>query len=106
MSSIDIFLDPVLPTDPVIIGRVTSVHGIKGWVKIHSYTEEPKKIFDYEPWWINAGEGWKLIKVNKYKVASQNLIAHINNFDDRDVSRKELCQRNIAIDHVCKCNLN
>jgi 16S rRNA processing protein RimM len=57
VSSIDIFLDPVLPTDPVIIGRVTSVHGIKGWVKIHSYTEEPKKIFDYEPWWINAGEG-------------------------------------------------
>ena len=106
MSSIDIFLDPVLPTDPVIIGRVTSVHGIKGWVKIYSYTEEPKKIFDYEPWWINAREGWKLVKVNKYKVASQNLIAHINNFDDRDISRKELCQRNIAIDRSKLPKLN
>ena len=31
-------------------------------------------------------------------MASQDLIAHINNFDDRNVSGKELCQRDIAID--------
>ena len=98
MSSIDIFSDPVLPFDPIIVGRITTVHGIKGWVKIHSYTEEPRKIFDYNPWWLNSEKGWKLIKVNEYKVASQDLIAHINNFDDRNVSGKELCQRDIAID--------
>jgi 16S rRNA processing protein RimM len=98
VNPINLNSDFSLPDDLAIVGRITGVHGIKGWVKIRSYTQEQKKIFNYNPWWLSSGEGWKSIKVSEFKTTSHNLIAHIENFDDRDVSNKELCQRDIAVE--------
>jgi 16S rRNA processing protein RimM len=33
----------------LIIGRITAVFGVRGWVKVMSFTEQPEKIFDYQP---------------------------------------------------------
>ena len=98
MSSINSFSESIAPSSPVIVGRITTVHGIKGWVKVHSYTEDPEKILQYKPWWLDTSEGWKKIEVNAYKVAGQNLIIQVCNFDDRDIARQELCQRDIAVE--------
>lgn len=34
----------------VLIGHVSGVHGLKGWVKVHSFTDPRAAIFDYQPW--------------------------------------------------------
>ena len=86
------------PSDLMVVGRITTVHGVKGWVKIHPYTDERENIFDYKPWWLQTDQGWKKIQVAQYKVASQDLIVQILDFDDRDIARQELCQRNIAVE--------
>ncbi|MFT6102164.1 MAG: 16S rRNA processing protein RimM, partial [Candidatus Endobugula sp.] len=39
-------------SDLLNVGRITSVFGIKGWVKIHSQTEPPENIFNYQPWYL------------------------------------------------------
>ena len=46
MNPINLNSDFSLPDDLAIVGRITGVHGIKGWVKIRSYTQEQKKIFN------------------------------------------------------------
>lgn len=38
------------PSDALVcVGRIVSVHGIKGQLKLRSYTQNPKSIFDYAP---------------------------------------------------------
>ena len=48
----------------VILGRLAAPWGIKGWIKVHSYTEPPLAILDY-PVWLLAGAGgdWQPVKV-------------------------------------------
>jgi 16S rRNA processing protein RimM len=32
----------------ILIGKILTSHGIKGYIKVESYTENPKEIFDYD----------------------------------------------------------
>ena len=34
----------------LIVGKITAVYGIKGWVKIYSFTDPMENVFNYEPW--------------------------------------------------------
>jgi 16S rRNA processing protein RimM len=101
VSRISVVSGPTSPPDLVVVARITTIHGVKGWVKIHPYTDEPENIFDYKPWWLQTDQGWKEIQVVQYKVASQNLIVQILDFDDRDIARQELyCSRAIRVSGI------
>ena len=47
------------PENPVLAGRITIVYGIKGWVKVFSYTEPVSNILQYQPWWLRQGDAWQ-----------------------------------------------
>ncbi|MDH3712295.1 MAG: ribosome maturation factor RimM [Gammaproteobacteria bacterium] len=36
------------------LGRVSGIFGVKGWVRVHSYTEPRERILDYKPWILLA----------------------------------------------------
>jgi 16S rRNA processing protein RimM len=40
----------------VLVGRVTSVFGIKGWVNVFSYTEPAENILSYSKWLLSPAE--------------------------------------------------
>lgn len=87
----------VAPVVPVVVGRITTVHGIKGWVKVHSFTDSAENIFQYPPWWLKTTDGWEELKINEYRTTSKGLLVHIVGVDDRDLARK-FCQRDIAVE--------
>lgn len=39
-------------TQWVVVGRITGVYGLRGWVKVLSYTEPQENILNYAPWYI------------------------------------------------------
>jgi len=41
----------------VTLGRVSGVWGVKGWVRVHSYTQPPENIFRYKPWQLDGARG-------------------------------------------------
>ncbi len=41
----------------VVLGYVSGVYGIKGWVKIVSFTRPIENILDYPRWWLKARDG-------------------------------------------------
>jgi len=48
----------------VILGRLAAPWGIKGWLKVHSYTDPPTALLDYRVWQLSrAGGGWETVKV-------------------------------------------
>ncbi len=38
------------------LGRIAGIFGVKGWLRVHSYTEPRENILDYRPWILLAGE--------------------------------------------------
>lgn len=68
----------------VNVGRITAVYGIKGWVKIHSYTEVAEDVFAYHPWWLKTAHGVKQIEIDEARPHGKSFVAHIVGVDDRD----------------------
>ncbi len=81
----------------VTVGRIVSVYGVKGWVKVLSYTEPGENIFGYCPWWLKTPGGFRSLEIDDYRWQGKGLIAHIAGVDDRDKART-YCQQDIVVD--------
>ncbi len=79
------------------VGRVGSVHGVKGWVKIHSFTSPQEKLLEYRPWLLKTRHGIKEIEVLDSKVQGNGIIALFAGYEDREIA-KSLATLEIAVD--------
>ena len=82
--------------ETLIVGRITAVFGVRGWVKVHSYTEQLEAVFNYQPWWIDTPEGRQQVLVDDWKRHGDGLVVHIKGVDDRDIARA-WCQQDIRV---------
>jgi len=58
----------------VIVGRVGSSFGVKGWVKVFSFADNANTLMDYSPWFIENNTGWRNIKVEGMREHGKGLI--------------------------------
>ena len=70
--------------DQIILGKVGAVYGIKGWLKIHSFTDELEAILDYFPWSLKLGNKIQAVEVTDWRKHNKGLIVKVGNIDDRD----------------------
>ncbi len=70
----------------VILGRVTGLYGVKGWIKVHSYTEPREAILDYKDWLLLRDSGSQAVKLAEGKRHGKTVIARIDGVDDRDAA--------------------
>ncbi|WP_305857291.1 ribosome maturation factor RimM [Balneatrix alpica] len=73
--------------DSLLVGRITSVYGVKGWVKIYSYTQPLENIFAYEPWTLQLNGQALAVNIDQWRTHGEGLVAHIKGCDDRDLAR-------------------
>jgi 16S rRNA processing protein RimM len=78
----------------VQIGHISGVHGVTGWVRIHSLTEPREAIFEYQPWWL--GESRVEVRVQLGKKHGKHLIAMLEIVEGRDQA-ENLVNRVIAV---------
>ncbi len=64
------------------LGYISAVHGIKGWVKVHSWTRPMEAILDYQPWLL--GEDKKPVKIVDGRKQGKGLAALLPGFGDRE----------------------
>ncbi len=68
------------------VGEISGVFGLKGWVKIFSYTEPRENILSYSVWQLRKNRDIKPIKVKEGQRQGKNVVAHLVGVDDRDVA--------------------
>ena len=68
------------------IGCFVGVHGIKGQVKLNSFTEIPESIFNYKEFFLEKNE--KALKLKLISKVKQNLICKIENVETRNEAEK------------------
>jgi len=66
----------------VALGYLSAVHGIKGWVKVHSWTRPMEAILGYQPWLL--GEDKKPVKIIDGRKQGKGLVALLPGFNDRE----------------------
>ncbi|MDE0841210.1 MAG: ribosome maturation factor RimM [Porticoccaceae bacterium] len=75
----------------LVMGRITAVHGTRGWLKVRSYTKSPEALISYMPWWLQSEGVAREVCVDDWKFTSQRgqrgLVIHIQGLDDRDQAR-------------------
>ena len=85
-----------LQNAPVVIGRIGASHGIKGWLKINSYTRPRQNIFVYLPWLVNMDTKWRPLAVDDCQQRGERLLAKIAHIDDPGAARPYI-NRDLAV---------
>jgi 16S rRNA processing protein RimM len=66
------------------VGKISGVFGIKGWVKVFSYTEQRENIVDYSPWLLKKAGESKTFKVIDGNSQGKVIVAQLEGVHDRD----------------------
>lgn len=74
--------------DTVIIGRLSSAYGIKGWLHLTSFATPPENIFSYKNWSIRTNTGLHNISIESYKQHNKNFVVKITDCNDRTAAEK------------------
>lgn len=80
----------------IVIGRISGVFGVHGWVRIFSYTNPKENILLYTPWQICVDNAWKSIDIVEGRSHGKGIVAHLLGYDDRD-SVMSLIDTDIAV---------
>ncbi len=80
----------------VVIGRVGSPYGIKGWLHINSFTRPVHNIEQYHHWQLRLGNTVQPVEVTQIKAHQKRYAVKLKGIDDRD-SAAMLTNANIEI---------
>jgi len=74
-----------LPTDDYLnAGEISGVFGVKGWVKVYSFTGPRENILQYSPWILRKNNQSQEVKVTGGQRHGKNVIAELQGINDRD----------------------
>lgn len=67
----------------LVVGRVTDVYGLKGWVKVKSFTQPETNLLCYGQCYFESKGHWQLLTIDDGKPHGKGLIVKFAGFDDR-----------------------
>ncbi|SFR74838.1 16S rRNA processing protein RimM [Marinobacter daqiaonensis] len=70
-----------------VIGQVTSVFGVKGWLKVYSYTDPVEGILNYRNWTLVQDGKRIAAELEDGRRQGQGIVVKLRNVDDRDLAR-------------------
>jgi len=68
----------------VRVGRISGLFGVKGWVKLYSYTEPRDGLLEYDPLLLGENEDWRPVRLAEARVHGKGLIGLFEGIGDRD----------------------
>ncbi|MDT7524542.1 MULTISPECIES: ribosome maturation factor RimM [Idiomarinaceae] len=71
-------------SETVVLGQLGAVYGVKGWLKVQSYTDDAEAIFTYSPWQIVIQGKQQTVTVEEWRRHNKGLIAKLAGIEDRD----------------------
>lgn len=83
----------------VRLGRISGVHGIKGWVKVHSYTEPRDNVVRYDTWLLEQDGVTRSVQIEAGGGQGKNVLAKLRGVADRDAA-EQLIGAEIVVERV------
>jgi 16S rRNA processing protein RimM len=70
----------------IALGKLAGAHGIKGWVKVQSFTAPKENILNYSPWYIKKDGQWVEVKNVSGKLQGKSIVVKLDFSPDRNVA--------------------
>jgi 16S rRNA processing protein RimM len=69
-------------TEPrVRMGKVVGLFGVRGWLKIESYSEPRNRVFAYRPWLMGRGSELREVAPLALREQGKNVVVHLTGCD-------------------------
>lgn len=78
----------MLDKEFVVLGKIVTVHGIRGAVKIYSFTDPIDNILNYPQWILRKGNEQLTVKLKAGRMQGKALVAELDNLTDREEAKK------------------
>ena len=88
-----------LDKDHLVIGKITGYYGVKGWVKVFSYSMPKENILNYKNWFILADDIFINHLLIDGKEHQKKIIVKLDNVDSRD-DAKEIIGKDVFISQL------
>jgi 16S rRNA processing protein RimM len=70
------------------MGRVIGPWGVRGWIKVAPYGDDPEGLANQRAWWLEDGDGgWTRRDVGEARVHSGNVVASLSGIDTPEVAK-------------------
>ena len=95
-----------MSADEVVVGRIGAAHGVRGWLKITSYTESASSIFDYRPWILKvvsaSGRRDERLTLDpiEWQARPKGYVVRFREIDDRNAA-EQLRGADVVVDGSC-----
>jgi 16S rRNA processing protein RimM len=76
------------PIKWVTLGRISGVFGVKGWLKVRSYTQPPDNIARFATWTLRFEGADHTFDVEEGQGHAGSVVAKLRGIDDRDRARE------------------
>lgn len=70
--------------EPVVLGKLAEPYGVRGWVRVHCFGDDPLAWAELPSWYLQApGQVWREVPLLECKVHNDSLLALFEGFEDR-----------------------
>ena len=68
----------------ITLGRINGVYGVKGWIKVYSFTSPIENILNYKTWQLSKNNQNKAVSLVGGKKHGKGIIAKLDGYDSRE----------------------
>jgi 16S rRNA processing protein RimM len=69
----------------ICVGQIAGAHGVQGFVRLKSFTEDPYNIFDYKP--LTDESGKRVFNISQKKVMNDHFVVAVDGVKDREAAQ-------------------
>lgn len=70
----------------VVLGRISGLFGVRGWLKIFSDTVPREGIVEYNLWQVRVRDEWRSMQVEAGQRHGKNVVVKLAGVDDREAA--------------------
>lgn len=70
----------------VVAGRIAGMYGVRGWVRVMSFTDPPDNLLGFPRWRLDGPQGSREVTVLEGRRHGKGLVARLGGVADRDAA--------------------
>ncbi|VAW74879.1 16S rRNA processing protein RimM [hydrothermal vent metagenome] len=70
----------------IVVGRLCGVFGVKGWLKVYSFTEQQLQILEYKPWYLKRGDCLQQFDLIESRKHGKGIVVQLKGIHSRDIA--------------------
>lgn len=78
---------PAVTDNALVLGKIVSVQGIRGEVRVYSYTDPIANLLEYRHWTLRRGTELRRVEVARGRVQGNVLVVKLKGLNDRELAQ-------------------